>query len=85
MQKYEYGYSKLSVQMFLRICSSLHTSPIYFLGSVSFLEGGGVIDRDVEARLLNIVRSIKNLKVKARVVELVEAVVSGSVDVADAE
>ncbi|MDR2458824.1 MAG: helix-turn-helix domain-containing protein [Holosporales bacterium] len=80
IQKYESGRSKLSVQMFLKICSYLRTNPSYFFGGLLLSENNGdaVGNSNAEARLLSILRSVESEKVRAKIVELVEAVVSST-------
>jgi transcriptional regulator with XRE-family HTH domain len=80
IQKYESGRSKLSVQTLLKICSYLRTNPSYFFSGLSLGESNGniIASSDAEAKLLSILRSVKNEKIKARIVELVEAVVSST-------
>jgi transcriptional regulator with XRE-family HTH domain len=82
IQKYESGRSRLSVQMLLRICSHLRTNPSYFFSWLSLSESSGdiIASGSAETKLLSILRSIKNEKVKAKIVELVEAVVSSTCD-----
>jgi transcriptional regulator with XRE-family HTH domain len=77
IQKYECGRSNLSVQAFIKVCAYLRTNPNYFFSRLLLSESGSdiAVDNDAEARLLRIFRSIGDEKVKARIVELVEAVV----------
>ncbi|MDR1609684.1 MAG: helix-turn-helix domain-containing protein [Holosporales bacterium] len=80
IQKYESGRSKLSVQMLLKICSYLRTNPSYFFSGLMLSESSDdtVANSDAEAKLLSILRSVKNERIKAKIVELVEAVVSST-------
>ncbi|MDR0942397.1 MAG: helix-turn-helix transcriptional regulator [Holosporales bacterium] len=79
IQKYEYGYTRLSVPNFLKICSCLQTPPSHFFNKLLLREGSennGNTDEDLEVKLLSIFRAVANEKIKARIVGLVEAIVS---------
>ena len=77
IQKYETGTSQMSLPVLLKICQALHTHPTRFFASFTFAEtqdGDG--DEDLEARLLTAFRAVDNDKVKERIVNLVEALIS---------
>lgn len=80
IQKYEAGMSQMSVLVFLKICQVLHTHPTLFFPSFAFAEAQQNSECDgseeLERRLLSAFRSVSNLKVKERIVNLVEALIS---------
>ena len=77
IQKYETGASQMSLSVLLKICQALHTHPARFFTSFTFAEAQeGDSDEDLEARLLTAFRSVDNDKVRERIVNLVEALIS---------
>jgi len=80
VQKYENGQSRLFLSNFITICNSLKVDPGDLLESTSFCDGdvGGDKDSDIdlEQKLLSVFRSIESSKFKARILSLVEAVVT---------
>ncbi len=77
IQKYETGASQISLSVLLKICQALHTHPARFFTSFTFAEAQeGDSDEDLEARLLTAFRSVDNDKVRERIVNLVEALIS---------
>ena len=79
IQKYEGGYTRISMPVFLKICQFLNTHPSYFFSTFSLRESSdGLQNEDLEEKLLNIFRSVTNEKIKEKIVNLVEAVVSNS-------
>ena len=77
IQKYETGASQMSLSVLLKICQALRTHPARFFTSFTFAEAQeGDSDEDLEARLLTTFRSVDNDKVKERIVNLVEALIS---------
>ncbi|MDR0695497.1 MAG: helix-turn-helix domain-containing protein [Holosporales bacterium] len=80
IQKYEVGHTRISVSIFLKICECLRTPPGYFLDRLMLCEQEETDCENLEERLLAIFRSIQNSKVKAKILNLVEAIVSDSED-----
>jgi transcriptional regulator with XRE-family HTH domain len=79
IQKYEDGYTRVSIPAFLKICSALHTHPCYFFDKLSFAEETyGDIHGDLEIKLLAAFRTVTNEQIKIRIIKLVEAVISCS-------
>jgi transcriptional regulator with XRE-family HTH domain len=76
IQKYESGISRISVHAFVKICNGLNTRPEKLLSNFSFCEGTQDSDQDIESRLLEIFKMVENPKVKARILDLVEALIA---------
>ena len=79
IQKYEVGKSPISLPIFFKLCQALHTHPTRFFTSFAFAESQyNDDDENLEARLLTAFRSVDNNKVKERIVNLIEALISTS-------
>ena len=79
IQKYEVGRSRMTIPVFLKICQALHAHPNRFFSTLVLSEGLGDIDSpDLEKRLLDAFRSVDNEKIRERIVNLVEALISTS-------
>ena len=77
IQKYEMGYSNMTVGVFLKVCQALKIHPNRFFSSMFFSEEpGSDYSLDLEKKLLAAFRSVDNEKVKERIVSLVEALVA---------
>jgi transcriptional regulator with XRE-family HTH domain len=74
VQKYESGKSRIGLSTFVKICTGLRTSPNYFFDIFVFNDDVISIDADLEKKLLAIFRSLGSTHVKARILDLVEAV-----------
>jgi transcriptional regulator with XRE-family HTH domain len=80
IQKYEVGHTRISVSIFLKICECLRTSPGYFLDRLMLCEQEDAECDNMEEKLLTIFRSIQNNRVKIKILNLVEAIVSDADD-----
>lgn len=79
VQKYESGLSKMTLPILFRVCQALHVHPTRFLSSFTFAETQeNEHNVDLETRLLNAFRTVENDKVKERIINLVEALISTS-------
>ena len=80
IQKYETGASQMSLPVLCKVCQALRTHPARFFTSFTFAESqdGDDKDKDLEARLLMAFKSVDNKKIKERIVNLVEALISTS-------
>jgi transcriptional regulator with XRE-family HTH domain len=76
VQKYESGTNRITMNSFVKICNGLKIRPEQLLTNFSFCEGTSEHDKDLENKLLSIFRMIDNLSVKARILDLVKALVS---------
>lgn len=77
IQKYEGGFSRISMPVFLKICQFLNTHPSYFFSTFTLRENPGAPQtKDLEEKLLQMFRSVDNEKLKEKIVNLMEAVVS---------
>ncbi|MBQ8651507.1 MAG: helix-turn-helix transcriptional regulator [Alphaproteobacteria bacterium] len=76
IQKYEDGVSRISLSNFLKICEAINTHPSFFLNDFSFKESEANYDENMESKLLSAFRSIQNKAIRARVLEIVEAIIS---------
>ncbi len=74
VQKYEKGISNITMPTFINICRGLKVHPNYFMDSISLQEAEIDVGVDLEKKLLSIFRSIEDENVKARILELVNAV-----------
>ncbi len=79
IQKYESGISKMTIPILFRVCQALRAHPTRFLSDFTFAEmQESDRNSNMEARLLNAFRTVENDKVKERIVNLVEALISTS-------
>lgn len=79
VQKYESGLSAMTIPILFRVCQALRAHPTRFLSSFTFAEAEeNEHTKDMEVRLLNAFRTVENDKVKERIVNLVEALISTS-------
>lgn len=79
IQKYESGISKMTIPILFRVCQALHAHPTRFLSSFTFAEAQeNESNIDMETRLLSAFRTVENDKVKERIINLVEALISTS-------
>lgn len=79
VQKYESGHSRISMSTFMNICHELKVEPGSFFGGFSLCEGKPekvVVNGDVEKKILRLLRSIKNIKIQSRVLNLLEVLVA---------
>ncbi len=79
IQKYESGRCSITIPIFLKLCRALRSHPNRFFAGLVFAEGfGESADLNLENRFINAFRSVGDEKVKERIVNLVEALVSSS-------
>ena len=75
VQKYESGHSRISMSTFMNICGELKLSPAAFFDNLSLAEDSTPCNKTeaaIEKKALSILRSIKNIKVQSRVLNLLE-------------
>lgn len=79
IQKYESCRSNITIPILLKLCRALRTHPNrFFMGLILAETSGGSADQSLENRLITAFRSVDDEKVKERIVNLVEALVSSS-------
>ncbi|MDR1391120.1 MAG: helix-turn-helix domain-containing protein [Holosporales bacterium] len=77
IQKYEGGCTRISIPVFLKICTFLNTHPNYFFSNFLLCDNAKNSENgNIEVKLLSLFRALTNEKVKEKVVNLIEAVVS---------
>lgn len=80
IQKYEVGKSVLTIPIFLKLCQILRTHPNRFFTGYTFSEDDDIdgYNMDLGKKLLIAFSSVNNRKIKERIVNLVEALISES-------